>query len=105
MIKLTATPAQSAAVDRFLRRTEKVQTPCAGQGSAIAALEEAYNRGRRVDALLELTRAYCAGCPLMVSCAEWARGEKYTGLAAGASWHRGQVVAAALPLGDESEAA
>lgn len=32
----------------------------------------------------------CEGCPALAACAQWARTDEYSGLAAGAAYHRGE---------------
>ncbi len=66
---------------------------CAGQGDRWTDLETRHRLARAGQAravIEEVRREFCDGCPALQGCADWARAQEYTGLAAGAAYEEGQ---------------
>lgn len=66
---------------------------CGIGGKTLRVLERAHRRTTDPVEAAQIIEAlrddFCARCPLLVGCADWARVEKYTGLAAGAAYEKG----------------
>jgi hypothetical protein len=52
--------------------------------------EEAHFPKESADIVADARENFCTGCPAFQACDQWAKAEKYTGLAAGAAFLRGE---------------
>lgn len=69
------------------------EAACAGSSKEWTEGEAAWARSRSsASARLALKPLYamCANCPVRLACEEWARADKYSGVAAGMLWVNGR---------------
>lgn len=66
---------------------------CATSGTGWNQAEQQYLVAKNAEEAAQasgMVLGMCAGCPVIDECAQWARTDRYTGLAAGQSWIRGK---------------
>lgn len=71
---------------------EHRRAACKGEWRLWDEAEKAHQLSRTRDeaaAAAAPAMALCAQCPVLDACAEWAKTDEYTGLAAGAAWVEG----------------
>lgn len=70
------------------------QTPsCSGQGAAWTEAERRYELAQSAEQAAEIASSVlhqCHDCPALSLCEQWAKVDRYTGLAAGHAWRDGR---------------
>ncbi len=87
-------PISLRVIARHYASERQIGARCKSEPRLWSQAEAGWRRAStNAEAALAAAPAFalCSECPISDACAEWARTDRYTGLAAGLSWTRGKA--------------